>query len=94
VKTYKFFNEPRYHDAEFYKDREPADHIHEPLQRERLLRTVADVLFVLEMDEKLETLSDLGCGTAGLLWKLKHYSPETKAWGYDLSPKAVEFAKE
>jgi 2-polyprenyl-3-methyl-5-hydroxy-6-metoxy-1,4-benzoquinol methylase len=92
LKVYKYFTEPKFHDAEFYKDREAADHIHEPGQRVRLLKTLADIQWLFDCDPKLKGVTDLGCGNGGLLWELGKRGITGK--GYDLSPKAVEFAKE
>jgi SAM-dependent methyltransferase len=93
LKIYRFFKEPKFHDAEFYKDREPADHLKEPAHYIRLMRTLSDIEWVLDIDKRITSVSDLGCGTGGLLSELKKRRPNVEAWGFDLSPKAVEFAK-
>lgn len=94
--TYQYFKpgEPRFHDADFYRDRPVSDHIHEAGHRERLLRTLADVGFVLDLDKESRTVSDLGCGNGGFLHELSLKYPLIKAWGYDLSPLAVEDGRE
>lgn len=91
---YKYFEEAKFHDAAFYKDRPVSDHIHEEGHRERLLRTLADVGFCLDVDKDSKNISDLGCGNGGLLKELKKRFPEHAAFGYDLSPKAVEFGRD
>jgi trans-aconitate methyltransferase len=92
--TCKFFDAPRFHDADFYRDREVADHIHEPGHRERLLRALHDVLYLLDIDAEAATVGDFGCGNGGLLYELYRRRPDVEAWGYDLSPKAVEHARQ
>lgn len=94
MRIYKFFKDdaPKFHDAEFYKDRKVADHIHQAGHRERLFRTLADVEWVLNVDPESRTVSDYGCGNGGLLAEIgdRHI---IDCWGYDLSPLAVEDAK-
>ncbi len=94
MSVHKFFNQPQFHDEAFYRDREVADHIHEPRHRERLLRTLYDVLYLLDVDIEATTVADFGCGNGGMLHELKKRRPEITSWGYDLSPKAVEYARE
>ena len=90
--THKLFDVPHSHDAEFYRDREPADHIHQTGHRTRLMRALADTQFVLDMDPECKDLCDLGCGTGGFLSNAaKRWA--VRSWGYDLSPQAVQFAK-
>ena len=88
---FKLFSTPQFHDAQFYADREVADHIHQPGHRERLLEAVEQVCSLYEPGV---TVADLGAGNGGLLSELKKRLPGAKTWGYDLSPKAVEYARE
>lgn len=92
--AHKLFDEPKFHDATFYEGREVSDHIHESAHRGRILKALADVNYLLDFDDKSETVGDFGCGNGGMLWMLKQKSPDTVSWGYDLSPKAIEYAKE
>jgi predicted TPR repeat methyltransferase len=92
LRVYRYFTEPKFHDAAFYKDRPVSDHIHEPAQRIRMLKTLADVEWILDVDPKLKSVTDLGCGNGGMLWELQRRR-DIECWGYDLSPAAVEFAK-
>lgn len=92
--VHRFFGKPQFHDADFYKDREVSDHIHEQGHRGRVLRALHDVLYLLDFDPKAKTVGDFGCGSGGLLWQLNervNFKAED-TWGYDLSPKATEFA--
>jgi hypothetical protein len=93
--TYKLFGEqPHSHDAEFYVDREVANHLHQIGHRERLLRTVADVQYVMDIDPvgAPQCVTWVG-GDGGLLSMVALRNPESIVWGYDLSPKAVEYAQ-
>ena len=89
----KLFTKPQFHDEEFHKDREVADHIHEQGHRERLLE-VRDLIVDICTDAALPSLSDWGAGNGGLLSELKRVLPGLRTWGYDISPKAVRFARE
>jgi hypothetical protein len=97
--VYKFFDTPQFHDAEFYKDREVSDHINEGFHRARLIRALNDILLVLNVDDKnIKTIGDFGCGNGGLLSRL-HKAVEGKEnvfgiYGYELSPKAAQYANE
>ncbi len=70
--------------AEWYLTRARAPHLEEPGHRERLLKTAEVVL-----DARPQTVVDLGCGDGGLLSLLRGMP----AWGYDLSPVAVQAAR-
>jgi len=94
VTIHKFFDQPQFHDEAFYRDREVADHINQPGHRERLLRTLYDILYLLDVDMEATTVGDFGCGNGGMLRELKKRRPDIASWGYDLSPKAVTHAKE
>lgn len=92
---YKYFDkEPKYHDAEFYKDRPVSDHIHQEGHRDRLLRTLHDVLFLVDLYPELDSVVDFGCGNGGLLHELGKARPDLRAHGYDLSPAAIAAATE
>lgn len=75
--------------AEFHQDRERAPHLEQEWHRPRL-ETAAS--FVREIaakwprDERMPTVSDLGCGDGGLLSLLKDCPDIIAAWGYDFSP--------
>lgn len=92
---YRFFDpsQPKFHDREFYQDREAIDHILQPNHRERLLRTLSDVSFVSALDPTCQTLTDLGCGTGGLLNAVRQRHPSFKVQGFDLCPQAVQYAQ-
>lgn len=92
--THKFFSEPKFHDEAFYQDREAVDHLRQPKHRERLLRTLHDTLYLLAVDIEATSVCDFGCGTGGMLHELKKARPDITSWGYDLSPKAVDYARE
>jgi hypothetical protein len=86
---------PHFHDAAFYAGREVSDHIHEPGHRPRLLESLALVDDILtRQDLEMKSLADWGAGNGGLLSEIKKAHPELAAWGYDLSPKAVEYARQ
>jgi 2-polyprenyl-3-methyl-5-hydroxy-6-metoxy-1,4-benzoquinol methylase len=89
---YKYFDkEPKYHDAEFYKDRPVSDHIHQEGHRDRLLRTLHDVLFLVDLFPELKTVVDFGCGNGGFLRELSNIG-RVMCHGYDLSPAAIDGA--
>lgn len=79
---------PVYTTAEWYEGRERAPHLEEANHRDRLLRTAEIVKELLE--DHCDSVVDIGCGDGGLLSLLG----DTHAWGYDLSPAAVQAARE
>ena len=79
--TYKLFDQPKFHDEAFYQDREVADHIHEVGHRERLMRALHDVLYILDIDKRAKTVADFGCGNGGMLRELRQRRPDVKSWG-------------
>lgn len=82
---------PEYTTWQWYEGRERAPHLEQPGHRERLLLTAHFVDWVGTAYD-VTTVSDLGCGDGGLLSLLK--SRGFTAWGYDVSPAAVEGARE
>jgi trans-aconitate methyltransferase len=90
---YKLFDQvPEYCTEKWHESREVADHLHQPGHRERLLHAL-DVLDGILASGFYETVSDFGCGNGGLLSELKIRHPMIAAWGYDFSPKAIEYAR-
>ena len=85
---YKLFDQPHSHDAEFYKDREMADHIHQDDHRPRLLQAIEEVMAGITPQD---TICDFGCGNGGLLRELATRIPN-KMYGYDMQPSNVDFA--
>lgn len=77
-------------DAAWYKDRAVSDHINEPGHRTRLL-TAKDLVMALVHHTHDGTVSDWGAGNGGMLAELKKM--EIEAWGYDMSPLAVEWGR-
>ena len=89
---YKTFDKPHSHDAEWYKDREVADHINQSGHRPRLMQVQDFLLQILEQFPDL-TICDFGCGNAGLIREIES-KVSNKIWGYDLCPANVEDAYE
>lgn len=89
---YKTFDKPHSHDAEWYKDREVADHINQSGHRPRLMQVQDFLLQILEQFPDL-TICDFGCGNAGLIREIES-KVSNKIWGYDLCPANVEDAHE
>ncbi len=87
---YKLFNTPHSHDAEFYKNREAVDHIEQDFHKQRMIQAKEVVEYFIRAG--FTSVTDIGCGTGGLLGALKG-QPATM-WGYDLCPKAVEYGQE
>ena len=87
---YKTFDKPHSHDAEWYKDREVADHINESGHRPRLMQVLDFLLQILEQHPDL-SICDFGCGNAGLIREIES-KVSNKIWGYDLCPANVEDA--
>lgn len=87
---YKTFDKPHSHDAEWYKDREVADHINEKGHRPRLMQVLDFLLQILEQYPDL-SICDFGCGNAGLIREIES-KVSNKIWGYDLCPANVEDA--
>jgi hypothetical protein len=99
---FKLFSKPDYAngrpgDAAWYRDRAVSDHINETGHRERLLEAlnlIGDAIEQVKLSSYPYTLSDFGAGNGGLLAQVKKKFWGINAWGYDLSPKAVEWGKE
>jgi 2-polyprenyl-3-methyl-5-hydroxy-6-metoxy-1,4-benzoquinol methylase len=89
---YKTFDKPHSHDAEWYKDREVADHINQSGHRPRLMQVQDFLLQILEQFPDL-SICDFGCGNAGLIREIES-KVSNKIWGYDLCPANVEDAHE
>lgn len=89
---YKTFDTPHSHDAEWYKDREVADHINQSGHRPRLMQVQDFLLQILKQNPDL-TICDFGCGNAGLIREIQS-KVSNKIWGYDLCPSNVKDAYE
>ena len=76
--------------ADWYAGRENAAHLEEGTHRPRLVRSAA-LVAQIAFSRRLTTLVDLGAGDGGLLSLL---GPAITGWGYDLSPAAVQAAKD
>ena len=87
---YKTFDKPHSHDAEWYFDREVADHINETGHRPRLLK-VQEYLLQLIKDHTEYTVCDFGCGNGGLVREIEN-KISNEIWGYDLCPSNVKDA--
>lgn len=87
---YKVFDKPHSHDAEFYKNREMADHINQEEHRPRLLRVAEEVI---KLSDDIKTIGDFGCGNGGLIDYLSKELPDKVIYGYDMQPSNVEYAK-
>lgn len=86
----KTFDIPHSHDAEWYKDRELADHINQSDHRPRLMQVLE---YLKEIAKPEMTICDFGCGNGGLIKEIEKELPNT-IWGYDLQPSNVKDAKE
>jgi trans-aconitate methyltransferase len=86
---YKTFDTPHSHDAEWYKDREVADHINQEGHRPRLMQVKNYVLDLVKTDDSI-TIADFGCGNGGLMREIEKSLPYNKIWGYDLCPANVD----
>jgi 2-polyprenyl-3-methyl-5-hydroxy-6-metoxy-1,4-benzoquinol methylase len=86
---YKTFDKPHSHDAEWYKDREVADHINQGGHRPRLMQVKDYVIELVGNDETI-TIADFGCGNGGLMREIQKELPNNKIWGYDLCPANIE----
>jgi 2-polyprenyl-3-methyl-5-hydroxy-6-metoxy-1,4-benzoquinol methylase len=86
---YKTFDKPHSHDAEWYKDREVADHINQGDHRPRLMQVKDYVIGLVGNDETI-TIADFGCGNGGLMREIQKELPNNKIWGYDLCPANIE----
>jgi hypothetical protein len=102
---FKLFDKPDYRagrpgDAEWYREREVSDHINEvgTMHRGRLLEA-ADLVeeAIHRVLGKIPAVSDWGAGNGGLLNEIRNRQIDRggplQMWGYDLSPKAVEYAR-
>lgn len=87
-------------DSEFYRDREAAHHLEQGGHTERLILAAEYVRFAADGlmgsiwgDIIFEPgIVDLGCGDGGLIQLLwSNYG--LKAWGYDMQPSNVEYAR-
>lgn len=90
---YRLFTEgtvPEWTTAKWYATRENAPHLDQETHRPRLVRSASSVAF-LAFAHQLRTVVDLGAGDGGLLSLL---GAGMRAWGYDLSPAAIEAAKD
>lgn len=86
-------DEAPFTDAEFYKDRVAAHHLEEYGHHDRLMKAADLIIDVARGRENGElTVSDLGCGDGGLLQVLDTF-PEIHAWGYDMQPTNIEYAR-
>ena len=85
---YKTFDKPHSHDAEWYKDREVADHINQSGHRPRLIRVLEYLTIVIKPED---TICDFGCGNGGLIREIEKVIPN-KIWGYDLAHSNVNDA--
>lgn len=81
---------PEYTTPEWYATRENAPHLEQETHRPRLIRS-ATAVSTLAFHHGLKTVVDLGAGDGGLLSLL---GAGLRGWGYDLSPAAVQAAKE
>lgn len=90
----KLFTEPRYHDAEFYRDIPMADHWNQPGHGERLRMTFTMIAQVLLRNPDISAVADWGCGNGALLAELARFFPSRHFWGYDLLPANVAHAKQ
>ena len=89
---YKTFDKPHSHDAEWYMDRELADHINQPGHRPRLMQVQDFLLEILSHEQNTNmTICDFGCGNAGLIREIQSKVPN-EIWGYDLQPSNIEDA--
>jgi 2-polyprenyl-3-methyl-5-hydroxy-6-metoxy-1,4-benzoquinol methylase len=77
-------------DDEFYREREAAHHMEQEGHRERLLKAL-EYAFVAKHQFGCETFSDLGCGDGG--WVQAANNAGLTAWGYDMQPSNVEYAR-
>lgn len=87
----KTFDKPHSHDAEWYKDRELADHINQAGHIPRLYNAYSLLEELMEQEE-IKTIADFGCGNGGLMRKIKENFPSVEIWGYDLAPSNVKDA--
>lgn len=83
-----FDGEPEILSAEWHETRESAHHLDEDSHRERLLITSDLVRKAISLGGT--SVVDLGCGDGGLLSLIKDL--DIPSWGYDLSPKTIEYA--
>jgi 2-polyprenyl-3-methyl-5-hydroxy-6-metoxy-1,4-benzoquinol methylase len=85
---YKTFDKPHSHDAEWYLDREAADHINQPNHRSRLLKVQNYLLEILQQHPEY-SICDFGCGNAGLIREIE-IKVSNEIWGYDLCPANIK----
>jgi len=83
-----FEGEPEILSAEWHNTRESAHHLEESSHRERLLITNELVRKAVALGGT--SVVDLGCGDGGLLSLIKDIP--VSSWGYDLSPKTIDYA--
>lgn len=93
---FKLFQQvPEHVGAAWHKDRELADHIHQPGHRERLLETADIIEYLIPKLAKApnHTVADWGAGNGGLLHELKRRGRvDISSWGYDLMPENIRHA--
>lgn len=91
IMEWKLFSgeNPEFARAEWYEDIESAHHLEEDHHRERLIVALEFVKMAQQLGGK--TVVDLGCGDGGLLELLKENGID--AWGYDLMPKNIDYAR-
>jgi hypothetical protein len=89
----KFFETPKFQDAEWHKERGPAKHIDDVTHglRLELARGYARYLCGFY---PINNVVDLGCGDGGLISLLAKDLPHITFTGYDLAPKNIEYGKE
>lgn len=88
---WKLFSEgnPEFARAEWYEDIDSAHHLEEDHHRERIITAVDFIKNAILLGGK--SVVDLGCGDGGLLELLKQNN--ITAYGYDLMPKNIDYAK-
>lgn len=78
-------------DDEFYRDREAAHHMEEEGHHDRLIKALQYAIYSQNHFD-CQTFSDLGCGDGG--WVQHAGWAGLKAWGYDMQPQNVAWAKD
>jgi len=89
---YKFFDTPRYQDAEWHATRSWAPHIEQVEHRLRLELARGYVRYLCGF-YPIKTVLDVGCGDGGLISLLAKDLPHIKFIGYDLAPANVGHGK-
>lgn len=78
-------------DDDFYRDREAAHHLEQGGHTERLILALDFALYAKDR-YGCDTFSDLGCGDGG--WVQIATEAGLTAWGYDMQPSNVKYARE